>query len=413
MATLATMQAAPSKKQAAANKKAYEQSRSIWDNISDWWKSQKNKGGTNVAGYIQRNYDGSGLQKITGNYNPPTQKVVVNETTYTPTTPTLGTSSSESGGYSRYGGSSSGGSGGVNSLINSIVKPDISGLLAAYDQQAESAKKTAQNTYDTTRNDLLTSLKRFQEQNAKDVENQRQNYLSAQSSLDVAREQANRQNRIAASSRGLGGSGLQQLAQLQTLMAQGEDISNAASSNQKAMDALRSALQQREDDYNTNLAKAQTTLDTALNNIDSNLAQQKAKTIFDVEQDYANTLNSLLTSGGSGGGSGRSYGGGSDAFDSSLESLLNSFNAELATYGGKTEKEALKAINKAYGETYGNAKNLNQAKTILNSAFADAISSKVNKNTTSTSLRNAINQGNVLINNLGTTKKVTTTKKKK
>ena len=175
----------------------------------------------------------------------------------------LGEDYASGGGGGSYGGYSSG--------------PDISALLAAYDQQADASRKIAQSTYDTTRNDLLTSLKRFQEQNAKDVANQKQSYLTEQSSLDYAREQANRQNRISASSRGLGGSGLQQLAQLQTLMGQSEDVSQAAASNQKAMDTLRQALQQKEEDTNSNLSKAQNTLNDALMKIEANLAQQKAE----------------------------------------------------------------------------------------------------------------------------------------
>lgn len=393
MAKIATMKAAPSKKQAAANKKKYESSRSILDNISDWWKSQKNKGGTNVAGYIQRNYEGSGLQKIIKGIGKNTN----NNTTYKPTdiTGILGDyeSSDGSGGYGGYGGS--GGGGGSYARV-----PDISGLLAAYDQQAEASRKIAQNSYDTTRNDLLTSLKRFQEQNAKDVQNQKQGYLSEQASLESAREQANRQNRIAAAARGLGGSGLQQLAQLQTLLAQGEDISDAALSNQKAMDALRAALQQKEDDTNSSLAKAQTTLDNALSQIEANLAQQKAQTI------YENEMAKL--SGGSGGGGGYSRGRSSSydsGFDAGLTGLLGSLNAELATYGGTSESKALSAINKAYGGTYGKAKNLNQAKTILGSAYADAIANSIGKNTSSANVRNAINQANAMIANLKSKKK--------
>lgn len=292
-----------------------------------------------------------------------------------------------------------GGYGGGGSYSSGV--PDISALLAAYDQQADASRSIAQNAYDTTRNDLLTSLKRFQEQNAKDVQNQKQSYLSEQSNLDYAREQANRQNRVSASSRGLGGSGLQQLAQLQTLMGQSEDISQAALSNQKAMDSLRQALQQKEDETNTNLSKAQTTLSDALNKIEANLAQQKAEAIYQ---------NQMAASSGGGGGSGVGYDSG---FDSGLASLLNSFNAELATYGGKSEKNALAAINKAYGGTYGKAKDLNQAKTILGSVFADAVANTAGKSTSARALQNTINQGNAYISNLNSTKKKTTSKKKK
>ena len=278
---------------------------------------------------------------------------------YNPVSDVIGTYGDYSESYGGSGGSGGYSSGGYG--ISSIVKPDISGLLTAYDQQAESAKKTAQSSYDTTRNDLLTSLKRFQEQNAKDVANQKSSYLSEQSSLEAAREQANRQNRIAASARGLGGSGLQQLAQLQTLLAQGEDISDAAKSNQDAMDALRLALQQREDDTNSNLQKAQTTLDNALNSIDSNLAQQKAQAIYEVEKDYANTINSLLGRGGSGGYSSGGYGN-TDAFDALLETGLSNLNAELQNYAGMNYTQLKDSIEKNYGVR---PTSMNQVRTIL------------------------------------------------
>ena len=96
----------------------------------------------------------------------------------------------------------SGGSGGYYTL-------DINNMLKSYDQQAEADRAVAKQTYESRRNDLLTSLKRFQEQNAKDVERTQRAYLSDQASLESAIAQADRQNRINASARGLGGSGLQ------------------------------------------------------------------------------------------------------------------------------------------------------------------------------------------------------------
>lgn len=274
---------------------------------------------------------------------------------------------------SDYSGGSGGGSGGGYSSRSRV--PDISGLLAAYDQQADASRKIAQNSYDTTRNDLLTSLKRFQEQNAKDVENQKQGYLAEQSGLDYAREQANRQNRVAASARGLGGSGLQQLAQLQTLMSQGEDISQAAASNQKAMDNLRAVLQQKEDDYNTNLSKAQSTLDSTLAQIEANLAQQKAQAIYENEM--------AKVSGGSSGGSGSSGG-----FDASLANILDSYNAELGSLAGKSNQEVYDYVTSKYGERYGAAKGMGDVRTILGRAYTDDVGQYFN-NKTSSSTYNA------------------------
>ena len=158
-----------------------------------------------------------------------------------------------------------GGTGGYYTL-------DITNMLKAYNQLADADKAAAKQTYDTTRSDLLTSLKRFQEENALNQENQRKAYLSGQASLESAREQADRQTRISAASRGLGGSGLQQLAQLQNLINQGQDISDLATSNQSAMDKLRTLLTQKEEDTDKALANANTTYENALKQINANLA---------------------------------------------------------------------------------------------------------------------------------------------
>lgn len=189
---------------------------------------------------------------------------------------------------------------------------DIGNMLKAYEQQAEADRAVAKQTYDTARNDLLTSLKRFQddyntskddlatalnryrEQNALDVKGQQKDYLSNQALLEAAMQQADRQNRISAAARGIGGSGLQQLAQLQTLLNQGQNISNLATENQTVMDALRTALANKEEDttnaleklrreytnkeedINTNLNNILNTYNNALNSINANLATSKA-----------------------------------------------------------------------------------------------------------------------------------------
>ena len=189
--------------------------------------------------------------------------------------------------YKQYGGGTgSGGGGGY-----SVAKADISGLLSAYDKQAESAKQIAQTKYTNTREDLLTSLKRFQEENARNVQNQKTSYLSEQASLESAREQANRQNRISAAARGLGGSGLQQLAQLQNLIGQSEQISKSAGSNQEAMDKLATLLRNYEEDSNTKMKQNEQELSDTLNTIASTLASQKAAAIAQNEQNYVNAVN--------------------------------------------------------------------------------------------------------------------------
>lgn len=345
---------------------------------------------------------GKNYTPITKAPNYPKSKTKIIKTTKSVYNPNLG--SYLGSGYSS-GGSGSGG----GSYSTSYARvPDISGLLAAYDQQADASRKIAQNAYNTTRNDLLTSLKRFQEQNAKDVETQKQSYLSEQSGLDYAREQANRQNRISASSRGLGGSGLQQLAQLQTLMAQGEDISKAASSNQKAMDNLRAALQQKEDDTNTEIAKAQTTLSDALSKIEANLAQQKADAI------YQNEMAKLSgSSGGSGGGSGSSGSSGGD-FDPIVEGLLESYNMTMQGLAGKDKEGLYKAVNSAFGTKFKKA-SLDTMKKYISNQFINKLGEHMPSNMSRNYYNNVTGRAKAMaagLNTKTTTKKKTTKKKK-
>ena len=208
----------------------------------------------------------------------------------TPTTPTIATPlqdydidstvNSYMSAYGDLGSSGSGGYGGSNI--------DLSGILSAYDQAAASKKATAKQTYETQRSDLLTSLKRYQEENARNVENQKRNYLLGQSALESARAEADRQSRIGASARGLAGSGLQQLAQLQNLISQGQDISNLATQNQQAMDSLRLALAQREEDTNTDIADALAVYNNALQSIDADLANNKANILYQAQENEAN-----------------------------------------------------------------------------------------------------------------------------
>ena len=187
-------------------------------------------------------------------------------------------------------GSSSGGSGsGAYSYVSS-VKPYLDNMIAAYREGAEANKALAKSNYDNkvaslnnilrqaeddytyAESDLLTSLKRFQEQNAKSLENQRKSYLTDQAALESARLEADRQTRIDAAARGLGGSGLQQLAQLQNLINQGQDISNLASDNQSILETLRTQLAEQTEDINTKKEKARKVLENARKDNETGLA---------------------------------------------------------------------------------------------------------------------------------------------
>lgn len=169
-------------------------------------------------------------------------------------------------------------------------RPDVSGAINAYNQQANADKSAAESNYNTTRSDLLDSLKRFQENNAKQQANQKQSYLTDQSSLDMAKQQANRQSRIGTAARGLGGSGLQKLAEIQNDLGMQGDESQLANENQSVMDALRTALSQETEDTNKKVNTARTNYENQIRNIDANLAAQIAAVNYQADQAYAQSL---------------------------------------------------------------------------------------------------------------------------
>ena len=252
------------------------------------------------------------------------------------TTPTLkdidaayptSTSGSTSSGTTS-GGSSSGSyssSSSVSGTPESIIDNSLAQMLEAYNQAADATKSSAKSayeqrltnlgealrqaeetynlnkditnsTYDTKRSDLEKSIERFREQNALNVADQRKAYLSNQAALESARAEADRQSRIEAAARGLGGSGLQQLAQLQNLINQSQDISDLATENQSAVDKLRTALSQAEEDYNENKSNIETQRANDLRSLSNTLENaRKAKEIGENEAltNYENTLKEV------------------------------------------------------------------------------------------------------------------------
>ena len=162
------------------------------------------------------------------------------------------------------------------SSASAAAKPiDLSGIIADYNRNnqanIDTLNKTLSDTINTlktsneqSRNDLLTSLKRFQESNAENMRMQQQDFNASRASLEDESFMKQRNAMSNASSRGLGGSGLQQLAQLQNRLAAGKDISSLAQKNQNAQDALRKALTQQTEDTNTKVSNLETNLKNAI-----------------------------------------------------------------------------------------------------------------------------------------------------
>ena len=184
----------------------------------------------------------------------------------------------------------SGGGGGSYSS-SAVVDPsgmiDISNMLKAYEDAAAANRAVVEQSYSERRNDLLTSLKRFQEQNAKDVASQQKTYLANQALVESAIAEADRNNRISAAARGLGGSGLQQLSQLQTLMSQGQTISDLATQNQDVVNNLREVLANYDEDTQTALADLVKTKENSLKGIESDLGTNKASLEYQAREKAA------------------------------------------------------------------------------------------------------------------------------
>ena len=188
-----------------------------------------------------------------------------------------------------------GGVGGGTSAI------DLSGIIADYQRNNQEAvnilNKTLSDTINTlktsneqSRNDLLTSLKRFQEANAENMRVQQQDYNSARSTLEDESFMNQRGTVANAAARGLGGSGLQQLAQLQNRLAAGKNVSALAQKNQTAQDALRRALAQEQEDYDTKVSNLNKNLEQAI----INAQNQTAAKINEANSATTNIINELI-----------------------------------------------------------------------------------------------------------------------
>ena len=289
---------------------------------------------------------------------------------------------------------------------------NLSGVLSAYDQSAAADRALAQQVYDTTVRNLNTaldrardsynvgvsntnnaynltadtlrrSLERYQADNKRFVENQKRSYLSEQASLEDARFQADRQTRIDAASRGLGGSGLQQLAQLQNLISQGNDISKLALENQGVMDDLRTDLANYTEDNEAQLRQAQQTRDTSLANLLTtlNYAEQDNTTgLQDALLTYQNTINKINADLANSKASARSaYASGSSS-NSTLLGYLDQIQedsiADIKSIANASDKEFKKIAKEYYGESYN--KSITKEK-MLNDYVSNTLSSALDR----------------------------------
>lgn len=180
-------------------------------------------------------------------------------------------------------GSSSSSSGGGYAVPNRI---DIQPMIDAFTNAANARKTTLQTTANQQRSDLLNSIKRFQEDTARSQEIQRDAFNASRADLEEAAFQADRANRISAAARGIGGSGLQQLSQLQTLMQQNNAISDLAGENTDVQMQLAENLARYEEDANTEIQNLMANLANSLSEIDASLGDQIANLRYTEDTRY-------------------------------------------------------------------------------------------------------------------------------
>ena len=187
--------------------------------------------------------------------------------------------------------SSSYSSGGGYTAPNRI---DIQPMIDAFTNAANARKNTLQTTANQQRSELLNSIKRFQEQTARSQEIQRDAFNASRADLEEAAFQADRANRISAAARGIGGSGLQQLSQLQTLMEQNSSISDLAKENTNVQTELAKNLAEYEEDTNTSIQNLMANLANSLSEIDADLGNRIADLRYTEDTRYETARQNAL-----------------------------------------------------------------------------------------------------------------------
>lgn len=178
---------------------------------------------------------------------------------------------------SSYYGGSSYGAGVGGSGLTGPQRVDLTDILASYEKGAAAQEKAVRDSGESQRQSLLNSLKRFQAETTEARNQQRRAYNASRADLEGQAFMANRQALQNAAARGLGGSGLQQLAQLQNLINQSAATDKLAQSNTDVLKQLATAARNKEEDTNTSLLNVTKDVENKLANIAANNAQARAE----------------------------------------------------------------------------------------------------------------------------------------
>lgn len=203
---------------------------------------------------------------------------------------------------------------------SSFSYPDFYDLdLSIYDRLLG----TLQSNYNSSKNNLnsqlqsaLDSINRSRRKGAQDFSSGRA--LIAENSYDRQRQQMND-----LASRGLAGSGLQQLGDVQEAMEKGNQVSSLANNYYSYLDDL----QERENEANMNYNSALTELENAYNNSVANVEFERWNAKNQYEKDLLNYMTSKASAY-------NSYGsrGGADSAQTLADEFGNYVNSIMAGY---------------------------------------------------------------------------------
>ena len=222
--------------------------------------------------------------KSSGNNKYKTYKVVEKQTTNT-ASPNL--TNDVNAFISSLGGSSSSGGGrGVSAGSRIDLTPYINSLK----EGAANQKKTISDSYKSLRNQLTQALKAEQENTAIARRQAMEAFNASRADLEENAYMNARAAQQSAASRGLGGSGLQQLAQLSSQIESSKQTSDLAETNTNTQNDLTKALKDYSDKINTQITDYTTEERNKLAEIDSNVASAIAQKQYEEEVRYQQAL---------------------------------------------------------------------------------------------------------------------------
>lgn len=256
--------------------------------------------------------------------------------------------------YNKYLGYVGGGGGG--GVANKI---DMTPMINSLKEGAAANKKTISDSYAADRNLLAQQLKQYQENTATARRQAMDAYNSARADLEEQSYMNMRAAQQSAASRGLGGSGLQQLAQLSSQIESSKQTSDLSEQNTETQNELTKQLKDQESNINTKISDLINEERNKLTEIDTNTAQAIAQAQYQEDVRYQEALQAAAAQNASIAASARQAAaqyalensGKLDALNTSLSNNLSDAISDLDKIfkGSGSRKSKETSLNSTYG----------------------------------------------------------------